>query len=346
MKRGRFDGRTFHERFTRYAADLYPGRYDSASFCEELAELANEILRWKEKRNAVILAHNYQFPEVQEIADFIGDSLGLSQQAARTEAQVIVFCGVHFMAETAAILCPDKLVLLPDLEAGCSLAACVTAPQLAAWRERNPDAVVVTYVNSTADVKALSDYCCTSRNAQKVIEAIPEDREILFLPDKYLGAVISGLTRRPLTLWPGQCHVHAKIAETAIERALEEHPDAEILIHPECGCATTCLARAVAGQLPRNAYFLSTEGMVRHIETSPAKTFLVATEKGMVYRLRVLYPDRTFYPVSHDALCEYMKCITLPKVLRSLTDLIHPIRVPEEIAARARRAIARMLALT
>lgn len=339
-------GEYFYDRFNRFAADLYPGRYDRREFCQELAELANEVLRWKAERRAILLAHNYQLPEIQEVADYIGDSLGLSQQAARTDADVIVFCGVHFMAETAAILCPSKTVLLPDPEAGCSLAASVTADQLRAWREKNPDAVVVTYVNSTAEVKALSDYCCTSRNAQDVIRAVPPEREILFVPDKYLGAVVSGLTRRPLQLWPGQCHVHAKIKETAIDRMREEHPEADLLIHPECGCATTCLARAMSNNLPRNSYFLSTEGMIRHVERSSAREFLVGTEKGMVYRLRVLFPDRTFYPVSEDALCEYMKCITLEKVLRSLQKLVYRITVPEAVAADARRSLDRMLALT
>jgi quinolinate synthase len=345
MGEKKFDGRYFYERFNRYASDLYPNRYDKLGFCEELAELANEVVALKKERQAIILAHNYQLPEIQEIADYNGDSLGLSQQAAAASGQVIVFCGVHFMAETAAILCPDKLVLLPDLEAGCSLAACVTAPQLEAWRKKNPDAVVVSYVNTTAEVKALSDYCCTSRNAQQVVQAIPEGREILFLPDKYLGAVVSGLTRRPLTLWPGQCHVHVKIGERSIDRAIEDHPEAEILIHPECGCATTCLSRAMAGNLPRNAYFLSTEGMTRHIEKSSAREFIVGTEKGMVYRLRVLSPDRTFHPVSDEALCEYMKCITLDKVVRSLKKLVHQIKVPPQVADRARQSIHRMLSV-
>jgi quinolinate synthase len=324
---------------------LYPNRYEKVSFCEELAELANEVMALKAERQAIILAHNYQLPEIQEIADYNGDSLGLSQQAAEASGHVIVFCGVHFMAETAAILSPDKLVLLPDLEAGCSLAACVTAPQLEAWRKRNPDALVVSYVNTTAEVKALSDYCCTSRNAQQVVQAIPEGREILFLPDQYLGAVVSGLSKRPLTLWPGQCHVHAKIGERAIDQAIEDHPEAEILIHPECGCATTCLSRAMAGNLPRNSYFLSTEGMIRHIEKSAAAEFIVGTEKGMVYRLRTLYPDRSFHPVSDDALCEYMKCITLDKVARSLKKLVHQVKVPQPVADRARQSINRMLSL-
>jgi quinolinate synthase len=345
MSQPKFTGEYFYERFTRLAADLYPGRYDRFAFCQELAELANEVLAWKAKRRAILLAHNYQLPEIQEVADYIGDSLGLSQQAAHTDAEVIVFCGVHFMAETAAILCPSKTVLLPDLEAGCSLAASVTADQLRAWRKKNPDAVVVTYVNSTADVKAVSDYCCTSRNAQEVINAIPPGRDILFVPDKYLGAVVSGLTRRPLQLWPGECHVHAKIKETTIDRRMEEHPGADLLIHPECGCATTCLARAMSNNLPRNSYFLSTEGMIRHVERSSVREFLVGTEKGMVYRLRALFPDRTFYPVSDEALCEYMKCITLDKVLGSLQKLIYRITVPEAVAADARRSLSRMLTL-
>jgi len=341
----RFTAEYFYERFNKYASDLYPNRYNRFEFCRELAQMANEVISLKSERQALILAHNYQLPEVQEIADCIGDSLGLSQEAAKTDARVIVFCGVHFMAETAAILCPEKTVLLPDLEAGCSLAATVTAAQLEAWRKKNPDAIVVSYVNTTAEVKALSDYCCTSRNAQSVVEALPKDREILFLPDKYLGAVVAGLSHRPLQLWPGECHVHVKIKETSIDEAFEEHPEAEILIHPECGCATTCLARAMSGNLPRNSYFLSTEGMTKHVQESQAKEFLVGTEKGMVYRLRVLFPDRKFYPVSDEAVCEYMKCITLEKVLRSLQTLAPRVAVPEVTARKARCAIDRMLSI-
>ncbi len=311
----------------------------------EHLEIAQEIKRLKAEKNAVILAHNYQLPEVQDIADFIGDSLGLSQAAAKTDADIIVFCGVHFMAETASIICPEKRVLLPDLEAGCSLAATINAEQLRAWKAEHPNAVVVSYVNTTAEVKAESDYCCTSTNALKVIQAIPPDREILFLPDMFLGAYIQRVTGRTMLIWPGECHVHAGIRPRDIDAMRAAHPEAEMLVHPECGCSSSCMYYQATGDLKGEVHILSTEGMVKHARQSPAREFVVATEVGILHRLRKEAPGKAFYPVNERAICEYMKKITLEKVLRSLREEIYEIRVPEPTASKARRAIERMLAI-
>jgi quinolinate synthase len=312
---------------------------------QEIRAKQERIARLKEERNAVILAHNYQRDEVQEAADFIGDSLGLSQQAASTPAEVIIFCGVHFMAETAAILCPDKTVVLPDLRAGCSLAAAITAEELRAWKARHPDAVVVAYVNTSAEVKAESDYCCTSANAAKVVRAIPADRPILFVPDKFLAAFVARETGRAnIIAYPGSCHVHRAIRPDQALAMIGEYPDIELLIHPECGCVTSCMARVADGTLPRErTFFLSTEGMTRHIRDSQAEEFAVATEVGMLHRLRKAAPDKLFRPVNPEAVCEFMKTITLDRVLRALETLEPQVYVPEEIARRARRAIDRML---
>ncbi len=311
------------------------------------ADLIAEIQRLRRERNAVILAHNYQVPEIQDLADFVGDSLGLSQAAARTDADVIVFCGVHFMAETAAILCPDKKVLIPDPEAGCSLAATIDAAQLRSWKAQHPGAVVVAYVNTTAEVKAEADYCCTSSNATKVINSIPPDREILFLPDLFLGSYLQRVTGRKLHVWLGECHVHAGIRPADILGKLEAHPDAEFLIHPECGCVTSCMYYVADGTIPaNNAHILSTEGMIRRAQQSPARKFIVATEVGVLHRMRKDNPDKVFIPASEDAVCQYMKKITLEKLYRSLRDLVYEVRVDPEIAARARIAIERMISLT
>jgi quinolinate synthase len=297
-----------------------------------------------EQRNAVILAHNYQVPEVQDVADYVGDSLGLSQQAAATEADVIVFAGVHFMAETAAILAPDRTVLIPDLEAGCSLAATIDAEALQRWKDENPGAVVVSYVNTTAEVKALSDYCCTSGNARKVIEAVPENRDILFLPDMFLGAYLEKLTGRRMKIWPGECHVHAGIRPEDVTRMMEARPGTDLLIHPECGCASQCMyAAAHDAKLAETTHVLSTEGMVRHVAASPKRDFVVATETGILHRLHKEAPDKRFYAMSERAVCRYMKQITLPKVRDSLRDMKFEVTVPDEVAARARLAIERMV---
>lgn len=311
----------------------------------EQLEITQAIKRLKTEKNAVILAHNYQVPEVQDCADFVGDSLGLSQAAAKTEAERIIFCGVHFMAETAAIICPDKQVLLPDLEAGCSLAATINADQLRAWKAEHPGAVVVSYVNTTAEVKAESDYCCTSSNALKVVQAIPPDREILFLPDMFLGAYIEKVTGRKMHIWMGECHVHAGIRPQDIEAMRAAHPEAEMLVHPECGCSSSCMYYKATGAMKGEVHILSTEGMVQHAHKSPAREFIVATEVGILHRLKKEASGKAFYPANERAICEYMKKITLEKVLRSLEDEVYEIRVPEPTASKARRAIERMLAI-
>jgi quinolinate synthase len=311
------------------------------------ADLHGDIRRLARERNAVVLAHNYERPEVQDVADFVGDSLGLSREAARTSAGVIVFCGVHFMAETAAILSPKKTVLLPDLAAGCSLASTIDAAQLREWKAEHPGAVVVAYVNTTAEVKAESDYCCTSGNAVEVVNSIPPNEEILFLPDMFLGAHVRRLTgRKNIHVWMGECHVHAGISPENIRLKRALHPDAEFLVHPECGCATSVVEAISAGDVdPEGAHVLSTEGMIRRPGESHATEFIVATEVGILHRLRRAYPAKTFYAANERASCAYMKVTTLPKVLDSLRHLQHRITVPEEIAARARLAIERMVSI-
>lgn len=312
----------------------------------EAAEVVEEIQHLKCERNAVILAHNYQYGEIQDIADYVGDSLGLSQVAARTDADVIVFCGVHFMAETAAILSPDKTVLLPDLKAGCSLASTIDAEQLRAWKAEHPGAVVVSYVNTTAEVKAESDYCCTSGNAVRVIEAIPPDREILFLPDMFLGSYLRQVTGRPLHIWAGECHVHAGIRPETVNSLHDAYPDADFMIHPECGCVSSYMHFLARGQVSdENTHILSTEGMIRHANQSTADQLIVATEIGVLHRMQKANPQKTFIPVSESTSCHFMKMITLDKVLHSLREMVHPVTVPTDIAERARGAIERMIAL-
>jgi quinolinate synthase len=306
----------------------------SATIHDEVRALARE-------RDAVILAHNYQVPEVQDVADFVGDSLGLSREAAATDAEAIVFCGVHFMAETAKILSPEKTVLIPDLDAGCSLAASITADQLRDWKAEHPGAVVVSYVNTTAEVKAESDYCCTSGNAKAIIEAIPRDREILFLPDMFLGIWLERVTGRKLTIWLGECHVHAGIRPDDIERWQSEAPDAELLVHPECGCASQCMAFG-----NDRTHILSTEGMINFSKTSPKSRFLVATETGILHRLNKEAPGKRFEAVSERAICKYMKMITLGKLRDSLREWKFEVTVEAEIADRARGAIERMVAIS
>jgi quinolinate synthase len=315
---------------------------------EEIAAKQERIRQLCRERNAIVLAHHYERPEVQEAADFTGDSLRLSQTAAKTAADVIVFCGVHFMAETAAILCPEKTVLLPDLRAGCSLSASITAEELVAWKSRFPDAVVVSYINTSAAVKAESDYCCTSANAAKVVRAIPADRPILFVPDKFLATVVARQTQRSNIIpYPGYCHVHKMIRPEDVAGMLDEHPDIELLLHPECGCVSSCMAKALDGTLPADrTFFLSTEGMLQHIQNSPATEFAVGTELGMLHRLRKEHADRTFYPVNPNAVCNFMKTITLDKVVSSLEGLSPQVTVPTEIAQKARRSIERMLELS
>ena len=314
---------------------------------DQTAELQAEIKDLARDRNAVVLAHNYERAEVQDVADFVGDSLGLSREAAKTGAEVIVFCGVHFMAETAAILSPTKTVLLPDMAAGCSLASTIDADGLRKWKAEHPGAVVVSYVNTTAEVKAESDYCCTSGNAVEVVNSIPSDKEILFLPDMFLGAHVRRMTgRQNIHVWMGECHVHAGIDPENIRLQRTLHPEAEFLIHPECGCSTSVLEAMSAGDVdPHGVQILSTEGMIKRPALSGANEFIVATEVGILHRLRRENPAKTFYAANDRAVCTYMKVTTLPKVKRALERMQHRITVPAPVASRARRAIERMIAI-
>lgn len=305
--------------------------------------LYKEIRKLKDEKNAVILAHNYQVPEVQDIADFVGDSLGLSIEAGKTSADMIVFCGVHFMAETASIISPEKKVLIPDLDAGCSLASSITVDQLIKWKYLHPDAVVVSYVNTSAEIKAESDYCVTSSNAVKVVQAVPEEKEILFLPDKYLGQYIELITGRKMIIWDGACHVHERIGKIEFAGMQEKYPDAEFLIHPECGCSTSCLVRSQTEPNGDKMKIFSTEGMLRYAKKSESKEFVIATETGILHRMKKMAPEKTFYPVSEKSVCEYMKMITLEKLYNSLLYEQYEVRVPAEIAKRAIVPISRML---
>ena len=332
---------SFDERYTLPAIE---------QVTDSLEEIRRKQARVRElcvERNAILLAHHYQRPEVQEVADAVADSLKLSQAAAKTKADVIVFCGVHFMAETASILLPEKTVLLPDLRAGCSLAAAITAEELVKWKAKLPGAVVVAYINTSAAVKAESDYCCTSANATKVVKAIPADRTIFFIPDKFLAEVVARQTgRKNIVAYPGYCHVHKTIRPEQVVNLMEDHADIELLLHPECGCVSSCMAKAADGTLPQDrTFFLSTEGMLRHISESSATEFAVGTETGIFHQLNKKFPEKTFYPVNPDATCAFMKTITLDRVIRSLETMTPQIRVPEPIASRAKRAIDRMLEL-
>jgi len=284
--------------------------------------LKDEVLRLKKEKDVVILAHNYQIPEVQDVADFVGDSLGLSRQAAKVKQKTILFCGVHFMAETAAIISPDKRVLIPDLEAGCSLSDSITVDQLRNWKQEHPDAISVGYVNTTAEIKSELDYCCTSSNAVNVVNAIPREKEILFLPDMFLGSYVAKITgRKNMQIWAGECHVHAGITPEHVEKKLAELKNAEFVIHPECSCTTPMMYDVASGRYKNHqVQILSTEGMMNHVSKSDSQQFVVATETGILYRMRQQNPQKTFIPASENAECEYMKMITLDKVYRSLYD--------------------------
>jgi quinolinate synthase len=324
------------------ATRLEPGREDA---------LKVEVRALAEERDAVILAHNYQVPEVQDVAHFVGDSLGLSRQAADADAEVIAFCGVHFMAETAAILSPEKTVLLPDLKAGCSLADSITADELRAWKAEHPGALVVMYVNTTAEVKAETDYCCTSSNAVQVVEHIwrehGKDTEILFGPDMWLGAYVERVTGRRMHVWTGECHVHAGIRPADIADVRDTHPDAEFLIHPECGCTTQVMEYVAAGDVDsEHTHMLSTGGMLKFAHESDAEEFIVATETGMLHPLEEENPGKSFIPANRAAVCQYMKMITLPKLRDALRDLHPRVTVEPEIAERARLPIERMVAIS
>ena len=311
------------------------------------AELGETVRRLADERDAVILAHNYQVPEIQDIADFVGDSLGLAIQARKTDAPVIVMCGVYFMAETAKIVNPERTVLSPDPTAGCSLADSITLRDLRRWKAEHPEAVVVSYVNTTAEIKAESDYCVTSGNAEAVVRSIPADREILFLPDQFLGSWLKERTgRENMHIWLGECHVHAGIRPEEVRARQEAYADADLLIHPECGCASACVWANGRGVMNPRTYVLSTEGMVKHASTSAADTFVVATETGILHRLHKEIPGKRFVAADDNAVCGYMKQITLEKVRDTLRDLAPTVEVPNPIADRARIAIDRMLAVT
>jgi quinolinate synthase len=310
------------------------------------AALIAEIYKLRQERKAVILAHNYQIPEIQDLADFVGDSLGLSQQAATTKAELIVFCGVHFMAETAAILCPDKRVIIPDADAGCSLASSINLEQLKAWKAEHPDAVVVSYVNTTAEIKAETDYCCTSGNALQIVQSIPEDKEILFLPDQFLGSWVQKMTgRKNMHIWMGECHVHSTVPPSRIDEKMAEFPKAELLIHPECGCLTPYLDRVIRQNGSSNLKVTSTEGMIKRAGVSTADEFVVATEIGILHRLKKENPGKTFHPIDMEMSCQYMKMITIEKLHNALVNNVHHVTVPEAVADRARTSIERMISI-
>jgi quinolinate synthase len=324
-----------------------------------LLELTNvpalqaEVRALARERNAVILAHNYQVPEVQDVADYVGDSLGLSQRAAEAGESTIVFCGVHFMAETASILCPGKTVLIPDRDAGCSLADAITPDELAAWQAKHPGAVTVMYVNTTAEIKAMTDYCVTSSNAVAVVEHILEthgaDTEILFGPDMFLGRYVEKTTGVPMHVWNGECHVHAGIRPSDIEDRRAQHPGADFLIHPECGCSTSVMEYVASGDIEaEGVHMLSTGGMLRYAQDAARdrrETAIVATETGMLHPLRMAAPDVDFVAANEAASCRYMKMITLPGLRDALRDGVHEVKVPEETARRARVPIERMVAI-
>jgi quinolinate synthase len=320
---------------------------------EDVPKLHQEVRALARERDALILAHNYQLPEVPDVADYVGDSLGLSQQAAKADASVIAFCGVHFMAETASVLCPEKRVLIPDLGAGCSLADSITPEQLRDWQAKHPGAITVMYVNTTAEIKALTDYCVTSSNAVAVVEHIyrehGDDTEILFGPDMFLGAYVEKTTGRPMHVWDGECHVHAGIRPSDIARVRAEHPGADFLIHPECGCSTSVMEYVAAGDVDaEGVHMLSTGGMLKyaHDHAGSGGTAIMATETGMLHPLREAAPDVDFIAANEAASCRYMKMITLPKLRDCLRDLSGEVKVPEEIAERARIPIERMVAIS
>ena len=312
------------------------------------SKLKEKIMRLKKEKDVVILAHNYQIPEVQDVADFTGDSLGLSRQAATVSQKTILFCGVNFMAETAAIISPQKKVILPDLEAGCSLSDSITLNELKNWKKQHPGAIAVGYVNTTAEIKSELDYCCTSSNAVNVVKAIPEEKEILFLPDMFLGSYVAKMTgRKNIHIWAGECHVHAGITPEDVTKKLDSMKDAELVIHPECGCTTPFMYDVADGSFDdKKVSILSTEGMLKHVTESKSKNFVVATETGILYKMKQQNPEKTFIPASEKAECQYMKMITLEKVYDALINEKNLVTVPKHIANKARLAIDRMLAIS
>ena len=310
--------------------------------------LKDKIEELKKEKDVVILAHNYQIPEVQDVADFVGDSLGLARQAAKTPHKTILFCGVHFMAETAAIISPEKKVLIPDVAAGCSLSDSITPDQLKKWKQEHPNAIAVGYVNTTAEIKSELDYCCTSSNAVNVVKAIPEDKEILFLPDMFLGSYVAKMTgRKNMSIWAGECHVHAGITPEDVKEKLNTLNQAEFLIHPECSCTTPIMYDVANGSYNSNqVQILSTEGMMNHVKNSKSNEFVVATETGILYRMKQQNPTKKFIPASEQAECEYMKMITLEKVYNSLLNDTTVVTVPKDTSDKARLAIERMLSIS
>ena len=310
--------------------------------------LKDKILKLKGEKDVVILAHNYQIPEVQDIADYVGDSLGLARQAAKTNHKTILFCGVHFMAETAAIISPEKKVLIPDLEAGCSLSDSITIEQLRKWKNEHPNSITVGYVNTTAEIKSELDYCCTSSNAVNVVKAISSEKDVLFLPDMFLGSYVAKMTgRKNMFIWAGECHVHAGITPSDIDRKLESMANAEFLVHPECSCTSPMLYDIASGSYKnRQVQVLSTEGMMNYAKNSSSSEFVVATETGILYRMKQQNPEKTFVPASDKAECQYMKMITLDKVYDSLVNEKYQVKVPKNIALKAKLAIDRMLSIS
>ena len=310
--------------------------------------LKDKIMKLKGEKDVVILAHNYQIPEVQDIADFVGDSLGLARQAAKTNHKTILFCGVHFMAETAAIISPEKKVLIPDLEAGCSLSDSITVEQLRKWKKEHPNSITVGYVNTTAEIKSELDYCCTSSNAVNVVKAIPSEKDVLFLPDMFLGSYVAKMTgRKNMFIWAGECHVHAGITPSDIDRKLESMANAEFLVHPECSCTSPMLYDIASGSYKnRQVQVLSTEGMMNYAKNSSSSEFVVATETGILYRMKQQNPEKTFVPASDKAECQYMKMITLDKVYDSLVNEEYEVKVPKNISLKAKLAIDRMLSIS
>ena len=310
--------------------------------------LKDKILKLKKEKNVVILAHNYQIPEVQDIADFVGDSLGLARQAAKTSNKVILFCGVHFMAETAAIISPEKRVLIPDLDAGCSLSDSITLEQLKKWKLDHPGAITVGYVNTTAEIKSELDYCCTSSNAVNVVKSIPSEKDVLFLPDMFLGSYVAKMTgRKNMFIWAGECHVHAGITPSDIDKKLSSMQNAEFLVHPECSCTSPMLYDIASGNYKnRQVQVLSTEGMMNYAKKSNSNEFVIATETGILYRMKQENPTKKFIPASEKAECQYMKMITLEKVYDSLVNETFEVKIPKNIALKARLAIDRMLSIS
>lgn len=304
--------------------------------------LIDEIKQLKKEKKALILAHNYELGEVQDIADFVGDSLALARYARAAQEKILVMAGVYFMAETASILSPDKKVLIPDINAGCSLANSINVEQLRAWKKGHPNAVVVSYVNTSAAVKAESDYCCTSSNAVSVVESIPREQEILFLPDMFLGSHVKRMTQRDnIHIWMGECHVHAAIHPEVMAEELARHPKAELLVHPECGCTTKALTYP-----QETTHILSTDGMLKWAKESPKETFIVATEVGLLHRLRQENPQKNFIAASNEAVCPFMKMITLANIRDALYYEQHVVKVPDEMAQKAYLPIERMVQIS